>query len=79
MLNGFNNINKWMFLRIFKTGVKVNDCKRTALRSDDICSYNLCSIYKNTNYCSSCKDVVNRVAGLFVELGVDLYVDLMGI
>src|SRR6266566_2385718 len=68
-----------MFLRVFKTGVRVGGRERTAPGSDDVRSHSLCGICKSSSCCSSCEDVVNRVAGLFVGLGVDLYVDLMGI
>jgi len=68
-----------MFFRVFKIGVKVGGCKRTTLGSDDVCSYSFCGICKSISCCNSCEDVVNRAVGLFVGLGVDLYVDLMGI
>ncbi len=68
-----------MFFKIFKTGIKVNGRKQTALESDNVYNYNLYNIYKSTSCYNSCEDVVNRAAGLFIGLDVDLYIDLMGI
>ncbi len=79
MLDSFNNVNRRILLKIFKTNIKINGRKQTAPGSDNVRSYNLYNICKSTSCYSSCKDVVNKATGLFVELGVDLYIDLIRI